>query len=213
MWSSSAAPPTKSCVSPRRCATTAVLVVFWALISPYMAVYVFRKKELYLQMLGKMQSKMGVGDSLVGSLRKKAEDHDWASGPLRLGMSGEGQPAAAAKYSKHLIPPPSREAAKKGRQSNGRVSNDGAFWLIPGAAVLVGGHCVETVEVETYVWRSGATTRVEREAHEGILFFGLWGGLVFTPGSRSLNQKFGGTFTDGQRRAGGKFSMVPLFVV
>ncbi|CAM9607455.1 unnamed protein product, partial [Pylaiella littoralis] len=92
---------------------------------------------------------------LCGAVRLKIDGHDWAAGPLRLVMSGEGLFASAAKYGKGLLNPPTEERARLPRQKNGRVANDGPAWLVPAGLVLAGDGALQAVTWETYVWRRG----------------------------------------------------------
>lgn len=179
----------------------------------YMNYYVFRSKKAALDMIRKWGSDMGVGASLCGALRAKVNRHDWDSGePLRLGISGEGLPASTHKYANGLQKPPTEARARKPRQVNGRVANDGPAWNVPAGLVLAGAGAISTVRTETYVWKTGDPDRAWREVHEAIGAVVFLGGLVWSPESLGLNQKVGGTFTDEQRSRGGKYSAPCAFV-
>lgn len=177
----------------------------------YVTVYQFHDEGAVRSMVGKWKTEMNVGTKLCGSVLAKIARHAWAPDhPLRLLISGEGLPAAAAKYKRGLLNPPTKESAAKPRQTNGRVANDGPFWTIPAGLVLAdegaGEAATRTVVAKTYVWRTGDVgeeRRPSRELHEAILALGFHGGLVWHRGSVNLNQKVGGTFTQEQRRRGG----------
>ena len=171
----------------------------------YVHAYVFRCKKTTLAMVKAWESEMGVGSSLCGSVRAKVDRHQWDNGALRLLISGEGLPASAHKYARGLQRPPAAVRAREPRQVNGRVANDGPAWNIPAGLVLAGAEAIDTVGSETYVWRTGDPHRSSRELHEAILALVFLGGLVWSTESAGLNQKVGGTFTDEQRKQGGKF--------
>eukprot|EP00903_Cladosiphon_okamuranus_P006045 g5962.t1 len=174
----------------------------------YMNFYAFRSKQAALDMIDKWQFEMGVGTNLCGALRAKVNEHDWDSRePLRLGISGEGLPASAHKYAKGLQNPPTPARARQPRQVNGRVANDGPAWNVPAGLVLAGAGAIDTVETETYVWKSGDPERSWREVHEAIGALVFLGGLVWSRESLCLNQKVGGTFTDDQRAQGGRYGV------
>ena len=100
--------------------------------------------------------------------------------------------------------PPNVQLARDGRHTNRGVSSDGFFFNLPAAATRVGEGCPRTIKVETFVVRTGDQNRISRETHEAILALGVMGGLLFDRVSFSPNQKFGGSFTDEQRRKGGE---------
>lgn len=171
----------------------------------YATVYGFSDRAAANRMVDMWANVIGVGAQLCGAYRKKINEHDFGDRRfLRLVISGEGGWQSAAKYGKQLINPPTEERAKKPRQKNGRVVNDGPAWLVPAGLVLAGGGALKTVTWETYIWRRGDEHRPSRELHEAILPLGFLGGLAFSRGSISLNQKIGGTFTDDDRQRGGK---------
>lgn len=163
----------------------------------YVAVYEFSDKEAALAMVDKWKTDMGVRAQLCGAVRKNFERHVWSTGPLRLLVSGEGQPASAAKYEKGLANPPSEDRAREPSKKGGSCS----FWIVPAGLVLVGGDAFTKVTVESYVLRRGDSSRASRELNEMIAPLGVWGGLVFHSGSSTLNQQIGGTFNDAQREA------------
>lgn len=174
----------------------------------YVTVYEVQDESAASSMVDKWRTEMNVGTRLCGSVQAKIDRHAWAHDkPLRLLISGEGLSQSAAKYTKGLLNPPTKERAAKPRQKNGRVANDGPFWTIPAGLVLADVVAVEaatrTVVAKTYVWRTGDVgeeRRPSRELHEAILALGFHGGLVWHTGSVNLNQKVGGTFTQEQRR-------------
>lgn len=171
----------------------------------YLSVYEFFDSDMLLRMCDIMRSEMGVPEATVGALRAKVHRNEREGGrPLLLGISGEGVFASAMKYDRWLSNPPDDERARAGRQLHRGVRSDVFFFNIPAAATLVGEGCLDTINVTTYVVRTGDRDRNSREAHEAIIALGVMNGLLHDRESFSLNQKVGGTFTDEQRRKGGE---------
>lgn len=170
-----------------------------------LAGYEFSNETVAREVVARWGDEMSVGSQLCGAVRAKIDNHDWSSGvQLRVAISGEGKSASAAKYQAGLTRPPTAERAREPRQVNGRVANDGLAWNIPAGAFLAGeSDALETARAGTLVWRRDDPSRASREIHEAILPLGFWGGVVWTPGSLSLNQKVGGTFSDEERSRGG----------